>query len=227
MGGLSSEVAGNKAGQPQPQRRVPERPGHLAGDVTARRALRAHKPPPPLRTPEGHRTQGTPPRGTGGHTPWGSARALGEPRGDAHTHTHHTPTEGGVQRPDARASRLRRAAQTLPWAPPRAGSALTRARSPRASAPTLHVHRSRRASARPLLRRAGGSRGVGVRMRSRRAAPSARPGGWRGRASPRAAVAVRLRRAPGAPAGPAFPQVFYFFSSRPHCGCVGRACAVG
>lgn len=102
------------------------------GMSPARQAMRTKSPLLPLRTHEEHRTKGTHPLGQGRPHPLG-ARALGETRGDAHTHTHHTPTEGGVERPDAQASRLRRDAQTLPGAPPRAGSALTRARSPRAS----------------------------------------------------------------------------------------------
>lgn len=108
----------NKAGQPQtPEERplalqtrqlTPGRGCH----PRARR--RAHKSPLlPLRTPEEHRTKGTHPLGQGRPHPL-SARALGETRGHAHTHTHHTPTEGGVERPDARASQLRRDAQTLP-----------------------------------------------------------------------------------------------------------------
>lgn len=65
-------------------------------------------------------------------------------------------------------------------------------------------------------------------MRSRRAAPPQL--GWVGGET---AVAPALRtpcacaKRRGRLAAPAFPQVFLFFSFRPQCGCLGRACAMG
>lgn len=61
------------------------------------------------------------------------------------------------------------------------------------------------------------------------AAPPPQLGGVGGEIAlaPRAAVAVRLREAAGAPASPCFSSGFFiFFSFSSHCGCLGCACAM-
>lgn len=74
---------------------------------------------------------------------------------------------------------------------------------------------------------AGGSRGLAVRMRSRRTAPSARRGGWRDRASPpRCGRGAPARSGGGACQPLLFLRFFYFFSFSSHCGCLGCACAM-
>lgn len=183
----------------------------------ARQAIRTQKPPPTVKDARGTPDKGNTPTGTRTATPPQRAGARRDARRRAHPHSPHThegrcgaPRCPGISaaagRADASVSPAARRVCTHPGPQP----ASLRLGLP--TPPALYVNQTRRASSPPLGRRAGH---VASWCACAVAAPPPQLGGVGGEIAldPRAAVAVRLRQAAGAPASPCFSSGFLFFFS--------------